>query len=352
MRIGILTYHKAHNYGALLQAIALRGALQKMGNEVFYIDYWPKYHSSKYKLFSFLQFRLGLHRYLLHRLYNLRPILKRIKSFKQDIVYYIEPYCEKNGKYDAIIYGSDQIWRRQSETGRYNPIYFGNNNFVAKRHISYAASMGMISPSEEEKTNIKGWLSHLDAIGVREPDLQNLLKELEIPSQLNVDPTLLVNADDWDKILGTKRIVEGKYLFYYNLNEDTFNREAIEQYAKNKGLRIIEVYGNAHKEKKDSYSAIGIRDFVSYIKFADIVFSTSYHGMVFSLIYKKKVYVSFRSNSQRAKSLLDFLNIGGCFIQPHAEVYPEICIDYDDVKKRLSKLAEESLDYLMINLKH
>ena len=350
MKIGILTYHKAHNYGALLQAIAMRVVLQKKGYEVFYVDYWPKYHSSKYRFFSLLQFRLGLHKYLLHRLSNFKPIWKRIKCFKQDIADYIEPYCDKGGRYEAIIYGSDQIWRRQSETGKYNHIYFGNNSFVAERHFSYAASMGVINPSDEEKKNIKEWLLHLDAIGVREQDLQKLLTELGFQPQLNVDPTLLLNDVDWDVILDTKRIIDDKYLFYYNLNEDTFKREAIEQYAQKRGLRIIEVYGNAHKEKKDSYSAIGISNFVSYIKYAEVVFSTSYHGLVFSLIYNKKVYVSFKSNARRAKSLLDYLDIGNCVIQPHADIYPEINIDYLNVKQKLSKLRKDSCDFLNKNL--
>lgn len=51
MKIGILTYHRAHNYGAVLQAYALRTFLQKQGHDVEFVDYWPDSHEEKYKTF-------------------------------------------------------------------------------------------------------------------------------------------------------------------------------------------------------------------------------------------------------------------------------------------------------------
>jgi hypothetical protein len=350
MKIGILTYHRAHNYGALLQAIALRKVLEKMGHDAYYVDYWPKYHRSRYVFFSFLQLRFGLHRYLIHRLINFKPIWRRINCFKRDIAEYIEPYCDKEGKYDVIVYGSDQIWKRQLEIGSYNPVYFGCNGFSARCHFSYAASMGIIDPSTKEITEIQKWLSRFKSIGVRELDLQKFLKDQGITAHLNADPTLLLNADDWDKIFKIERKIEGHYLFYYNLNENTFNREAMNQYAQKRNLKIIELFGNARQESKYSFSAKILSDFISYIKYADVVFSTSYHGMVFSLIFNKNVYVSFKSNSQRAKTLLDYLNIGDCLIPPKTELYSEISIDYVAVNQKLMELRKESTNYLIENL--
>ena len=52
MKIGILTYHRSHNYGALLQAIATRIVLKKMGHDAYYIDYWPDYHRRMYAMFN------------------------------------------------------------------------------------------------------------------------------------------------------------------------------------------------------------------------------------------------------------------------------------------------------------
>ena len=60
MKIGILTYHRSHNYGALLQAIALRKVLADMGNDVTFIDYWPKYHQHTYAFFSLAAMRSGV----------------------------------------------------------------------------------------------------------------------------------------------------------------------------------------------------------------------------------------------------------------------------------------------------
>ena len=48
-KVGILTYHKAINYGANLQAVALRTVLENLGAEAFFYDYYPDYHKRLYE---------------------------------------------------------------------------------------------------------------------------------------------------------------------------------------------------------------------------------------------------------------------------------------------------------------
>ena len=119
MKIGILTYHRSHNYGALLQAIALRKVLSDMGNEVFFIDYWPNYHRHMYALFSvkWLINRPGRKSKLLYIkdcLLHCSVRKQRKQNFDLFISHFILPYISScDDSYDVIVHGSDQIWRKQ-----------------------------------------------------------------------------------------------------------------------------------------------------------------------------------------------------------------------------------------------
>ena len=161
MKIGILTYHRSHNYGALLQAIALRKVLADMGHEVTFIDYWPAYHRHMYALFSFhwMMSRKGIWSkwsYLKYCFCNYSARKKRKLSFDKFISEYIEPYTSSmDESYDVVIHGSDQIWRKQPEINTYNPVYFGCHDIVARRKVSYAASIGTPPQKDEEKQIIK-----------------------------------------------------------------------------------------------------------------------------------------------------------------------------------------------------
>lgn len=185
MKIGILTYHRSHNYGALLQAIALRHVLTGLGHDAYFIDYWPEYHADMYKLFSSIEFHsyslFGKIKYIVKTAILSRNKIKRIKSFNRFIDRFITPHSlPTTESFDIIIYGSDQIWRKQPRIGyHFNPVYFGDNQFEAKKHITYAASMGNIkdlSPADEE--TIQKWLRHFSFISVRETDLQKNFQRL------------------------------------------------------------------------------------------------------------------------------------------------------------------------------
>lgn len=352
MKIGILTYHRAHNYGAILQAIATRTILSKMGHDVIYIDYWPLYHKSKYRVFSLIQFRYHKFPYLWHCLKNIRFIKKRISVFKQDINKYILPFCRKEREgYDAIIYGSDQIWRFQYEIQAYNKTYFAAT-YKAPIQVAFAASMGVICKNPVQKKKIASWFSNFTSIGVREDDLFKFVQDCGYNCVQNIDPTLCLSAKEWDFILETKPIIKERYVLYYSLNEEDFDRNMIESYANSQGLRIVEITGKAVKPSEGIYSLATLCEFVSLIKYADTVFASSFHGTVFSIIYHKQFWSAFSYSPGRVKSLLNVLGIVEHLIEPMASQLPTInTIDYVEVEKKLSLLQKESKDYLGDSLK-
>ena len=148
MKIGILTYHRSHNFGALFQAIASRCYLESLGHEVYYINYWPNYHRAMYSPFSFWLFwrkrPYSKYLYLKNSFLNLSANLERTKRYARFIKKYMEPYYAPSKIcFDAIFYGSDQIWRRQPYINDFNPVYFAHNNYHTNKHIALSASVGI-----------------------------------------------------------------------------------------------------------------------------------------------------------------------------------------------------------------
>lgn len=352
MKIGILTYHRSHNYGALLQSIATREILISFGHDVSFIDYYSEYHKELYALFSFRKWmqsnKIG---YIKAFLFEGWRKEKRIKCFKKFIHEYIEPYCSpynSSEHYDVIIYGSDQIWRKQKGTF-FDPVFFADNILSADRHISYAASMGILYKGKEDMEFLQERLSHFDKISVRELSLQQYLESfVKREIQLVLDPTILLSKEKWTSLVKIDRTEKSGYIVFYDLLNGSFNLNSIRKFAKERNLRLIILYGKAKKACKDEYSTCGPVEFLSLIKYADFVFSSSYHGLIFSLIFQKQFIVSFSENADRAESLLRELGLTNRIIPPLLErINSQIAdIEYDFVSNKLKELSEQSINFL------
>lgn len=354
MKIGIVTYHRTLNYGACLQAIATRLVLEKMGHEVYYVDYWPDYHKEKYQLFPWNKFKksnlLQKVKYVIKIIKYFNSQKSRIDNFEKFFYHYIYPYCRPTDDYyDVVIYGSDQIWRKQSALGTYNPFYFGENIIKTKHHISYAASMGILPDNDSDKERIKMLASHLHKISVREEGLRMLLLSLGYTDAvLSLDPTLLLSSEEWDKQLQIESSTEGRYALMYLLGSNPFDMKDVQRFAKSRGLKLIVLRGYAtSKETETNITSAGPLDFIRLIKNAEIVFSASFHGLAFSIIYRKQFYSSFMRNTERASSLLEHLGIKGRLLPAKSAIPTDSQqINYDNVKKRLDDLRTESLAFL------
>lgn len=357
MKIGILTYHRSHNYGALLQAVATRVTLQKMGHEVYYIDYFPPYHQRMYKLFSLKAFmKEGLRGkmfYLYHTIKEYPYRKKRYDNFNDFIKEEICPFCKKfDERYDLVIYGSDQIWRIQKESQDFNPLYFGNNKQLAKKHISYAASMGIEELSDEKKEKLKSLVKNLDAISVRELSLKRLLESLGISNVCQtIDPTFLLSADEWAKIVPNSNQNNNQYVLLYDLLIGSFNHDAVRKFASDRGLELVELSGAAYKgDTKYFRSTDGPCQFLQLIRNAQYVFTSSFHGLAFSLIFNKQFYVSFKKNPGRAFSLLEKMGLTDRIISPQATIIPESkTIGYSYVNEVLELEKKKSISFLNEN---
>lgn len=354
MKIGILTYHRSHNYGALLQAIATRYTLQSLGHDVYYVDYWPGYHKRMYSMFNIRvilswRFRRTL-RYLINLGFTYKSKYKRRSKMIQFIKTYIEPYClPVTERFDIVVHGSDQIWRKQPEINDYNPVYFGDNHLNTQKNISYAASMGILPTSMKDKKRVKALLSHLDTISVREKNLAEFLNSIDYTNVfINLDPTLLLSSLQWKQLFKLKNSYKHKYALFYDLQPKSFNNQQIQEFISKKGLTLKTIYGRAVRhETQNKISTLSADGFLELVSNADFIFTSSFHGLVFAILFEKPFFASFSRNSGRAESLLSSLELSEYLLPPLSEIPKDIkTINYTEVNNKLQALREDSINYL------
>lgn len=355
MKIGILTYHRAENYGALLQAYALRTFLRQQGYEAEFVDYWPEYHVEHYRVFSKKIFRqrnikgklMYLKRYLQWGVWRYKR-KKRLNRFTreylgvpQTITYQADnDVCDK---FDVVVYGSDQIWRKQNFPGcpGFNYWYFGSDNIKAAKKIAYAASMGKLDVSKEEMEGLKPYLEKFSHITVRESNLKTLLEDYGIKTELVLDPVFLIGRDVWSKIAAQPQ-KKGKYLLFYNLLNTKESIDFAEQLSKDLRLPIVEInmiIDYAHLGSRFVRSA-SIPQFLSLIENADCVVSNSFHGVAFSLIFEKQFFaLGIGNNAERVVSLLEQIGLSERYVSGKK---PAGLIDYNVVRPKLEAVIERS----------
>lgn len=351
MKIGILTYHRALNYGACFQAIATRILLERMGHSAFYIDYWPEYHKTKYEAFSTERLlKLPIKQkvtYLIDVLRYYRFKVEKINNYKAFFDKYVNPYCVPiDTDFDLVLYGSDQIWRYQYELMDYNPVYFANNTIHAKKHVAFSASMGVLPHNIAMEARLKSLLENFSSISVRENDLWELLDKIGFKSTITLDPTLLLTNDDWDSIIPTPGYSGHPYALVYG--PDAFDVNSIKEFAKSKGLETkIILFSPEHKDTEFLITTQGPSKFIELFKNASFIFSSSFHGLAFSIIYKKNFLVSYEQNSNRAQTLLDSLGLSNRIIPPHTGIPQDIeDIDYSLVGSKMEVAVNDSVEFL------
>lgn len=364
MKIGILTFHRALNYGAFLQAFALLDFIKSLGFHAEVIDYWPSEHKNVYSLFSFsslkekklvakvkalMSFLLGVTR-ACSRKRKMEILQKKFLGIQNKIQF-------PNNRdlaalhYDYIVYGSDQIWWKWNNLpdGKRDWVYWGD--FIPKtvQKISYAASMGVINVDEAEKQQIACKLENFKSISVRERNLQSFIQSLTLKNvSQTIDPVFFKTKEEWLSLAKEPKITE-KYVLLFNLMKS----EDVNIFAKQKALelkcKIIEVTPSVQPRKigKNVFQSLDAFEFIGMIKNAELVVTSSFHCVAFSIILKKQFFaVGMKNNSERVKALLDKLHIKERYLSTLSDCATEK-IDYDKVDIILNQFILFSKNFLI-----
>jgi polysaccharide pyruvyl transferase WcaK-like protein len=257
-------------------------------------------------------------------------------------------------EYDVVVYGSDQIWRRSNYHlfKGFSDVYFGAYPSKVKRKISYAASMGIIDVTEQDKPYLRNMLQNFNAISVREEGLKKLVEDLTKKSvSLVLDPVFLLGKEEWLKVNSySTPAIQEKYIFFYQLTPSTEAIIFTNRLKAHYGYKVFEIRGRVEPLLfGDRYlQTASPIDFISLIQNAEIVVSTSLHGVAFALLFGKQFYaLGMKNNSGRVQTLLDKLDISQRLLTDINLVNLEDKIDYKTVNFKLAGFKQQSQNYLI-----
>lgn len=359
MKIGIITFHRAINYGAVLQAWALQTAIKQFGCEVEILDYRNEWMESYSGIFYTYGKKICI-KTILSVLRNLPVRFKRVQNYRRFNKKYLQlshPLYKKDlpaieNKYDSFITGSDQVWNNY--LANFDDSYFLSFVKEKQKKNSYAASFGFSNFPKELKNDYRNRLNAFNKISVRESQGISLVKEICGKSAiLCVDPTMLIEKKQWECLL--QPILRKKYILVYALNPIVHLMEYAEFLSETENLDICyissewkNIWDYRENKRVKHIIAPSPRKFISLINEAEYVLTNSFHGTVFSLIFHTKFYSEIdyiTKRNDRIESLL--LNVG---LQSRiiTEKLPEIGdnIDWMEVDKKMDSQKQTSENYL------
>lgn len=380
----ILVYvgYKTLNYGSILQAFATLEMLKKLGAEPSLLNLnglWREIKSKKIKFylfggdFFFLVQSKG--RMYWSKVYErINPLYGRLISSRKekfeefirtrlvlsDEVAGFQEASKLSEKYDAVLLGSDQVWIPSSVVTDIYTLHFVQNKQVIK--IAYAPSFGINKIPKKYTDKYKEMINSISYLSVREESGKKIVKEIaNIDCPVVADPVLMLDKDEWEKYLLNKESSESEYIFVYLIGKNKWQREWIKQYAIKCKMKTVALI---HLDEYISYDEQYFNkvlidespvDFFNLIRNAKLVFTDSYHCMLFSLIENKNVWCFRRfddsrlvSTNSRIYTILLKLKIEDRLLSRESKV--EDClfrnIDFKDVNKRIVDLQQVSWDFL------
>lgn len=363
MKIAILTWLHNGNFGTVLQAFALQRYLRDEGYDVQNIDLLPTVVQKTLNLIKqgnppelFLEKWAG---YMAKKACpdkeSLARRAERIDTFLEKNLNLTRRYRkfsdlrENSGAYDTYICGSDQIW---SPT-YFCPSYFFDFVEEDKKRIGYACSFGVSEMTNDKANRTRKLLDRFNAISVREKTGASIVRKLlDKDVTINVDPTMLLSAKEWELVV-RERLIKENYMFCYFLSYNKEYWDKAINIAREKNLKVVFV-----PTTKESYGIggtciadAGPSEWVSLIKYSSIVATDSFHGCVFSVIHRKNFMVfkrfkdtSSTSRNTRVYNLLDTYDIKCCLVEDIDTYQPKeftVC-EYDEVINKVNQNSAKS----------
>ena len=355
MRIGIITYHRAKNLGAMLQSYALQKIVENKVGECEIIDYRNEKLEDNYRIKKIRQEK-GIKNKIKNILYkNKNKKFEKVRdNFLNDYqkvsnkVYNEKTINQANNEYDLYIAGSDQVWNPNLNYRDKN-YFLGFVSDNSKRN-SYAASFGTNSVNDEDKVWIKKELEKFNNISVREEEGKKIVKDLiNKNASVVLDPTLLLNYDEWKEIMPKECENKEKYIFVYLIAYTPTILEFARKFAKEKGYKIICFHNTYHKYKgMENLKELSPNKFLYYIKNAEYVITSSFHGLCFAINFHKKFFYELdeakKNNNSRLVTLTKMLEL------ENRKIVKGNCsdneIDFSKVEEKLNEERKNSIKFI------
>lgn len=366
MKVGIITFQRAENFGAALQCRALYCYLKNQGQSVEIIDYKNDSLESGYRLFpkpgkNLIKFALRD----LYILLNLKEYRNRKEKYKKFLAYLpmterlsADSIKKKGLDYDILIAGSDQIWNPSFAKG-FDEIYFLQfpGNFI---RATYAISAGTAESLQSQNVQVDEYLKTFDYISVREKQLAKYIeRSLKRKTPQVLDPTLLFDAEWWEAMVSTVHVkVPEKYILMYGVKTSGKLGNIAAKLSRDDHIPLVhintsgswDIHLRCRADGMKNVIDVGPAEFLYLVKHAHKVVTSSFHGAVFSCIFRKDViiYIPEKNGDARLEELAEMFGIQDRICCS----YREFCKKQKDGKgitydtKIHDRLRAESVKYL------
>lgn len=355
MKVGIITFHTALNYGAVFQTFALFKTLQKLGADVKVIDYRAPFNEKRFapKPLSYFFRPREIFNIIFRNSYQ-RFCPKAFSSFVSRNIDLTMPKFSRedlellNNEFDCFITGSDQVWNLACTEG--DDSYYLTFVNECKKKNSYAASFGYTQIPEDKQALYTNLLQNFNNISVRESSGIAIVKSLvNKEAKLVLDPTLLLNKNEWAELADYSLVPTENYLLMYLMSEDKTLINQAKVYAKQNNLKVIyltqrlfDVSGVKNIRNASPEQWLGL-----FLK-ANAIATNSFHGLVFSINFSKHLITKYIPRSianSRIETMINLFQLQSNLMD--STVFrAENRINYESVESLLLEKREFSINYL------
>ena len=362
MKIAILTFFESENYGTVLQSYATQQYLQALGHdaELLYLKrmvngasvHYAKsivkptfFERLRYKAVSLLEKK---------NIQNKREAFNRFRSeYLRVSKFYESVDALKNDldRYDLYISGGDQIWNPYHKVFSLN--YMLQFLPADKPRISYGSSFGVANIEDASVlSSMQACLRSYQAIGIREQSGVRIVEQMGLEAQQVVDPVFLLK-DEWGHFVGKSPKKKKYCLVYALIGYPVEENKKIQAFAKAQNLDIVILPYNRKNCQNNFGKAFGIspEEFLNYIAHAEYIFTNSFHGLAFSIIFQKQFALlgcdseEGIAKRERLVDLLEQFQIGDrSFKNAHS------AIDYNVINELMQTKVSESKKYIKENI--
>ena len=354
---GILTFHTACNYGAVLQAYALKAVCEALGYETYIINYTNGVKTGKpapIKEFMVAANKKKAFFRTCRKMLSYIGDTKRWSAFSEFRDHYLNESsaCTTSEDvaalgYDVYISGSDQIWNYKITGNQFDSVYFGNFTDHARQIVYAASSQDTPFPLDMELKFKNMLMDTPAAIGIREQKLADYAAKLTgVRYPVVLDPVLLAGREIMEE-LSNKEVPRTPYILLYQIDANPASDISVKNLEKYFRCPVYTMtvprFGSVHGRKGE----VGPEDFLSLLKNAKFLVTNSFHGIALSLLFEKNFFVYENGGvMSRIDSLLAAVGLTDRKVKMVADIDPQHIINYRLVQDRLSVLREQSMTFL------
>lgn len=364
MKLALLSFHNAANYGASLQAYALQKFLSDEGYDCEYINYVNTSRAHEYSMLwhIWISFRRGQLKaaaayilgtpFLILRKSRFKKFYKQFLRVTKNIYHNSDEASALNGLYDRFIVGSDQVWNPENNGN--DAAFLLDFVLINDKKISYSSSFGVADIDESHRKIYQTNLASFKALAVRETIGRDIIKELTgRDAQVVLDPVMLLSKEQWLQLVPKKKCLKNYIFSYTNRNcqiadffKTGYKLNGKQHYILSRYTRLSDFISSTTRVKY----CMSPQEFISVIANASLVVSASFHCLAMAIVLQRPFVAILTGNEGKDERILNLLRAVGLenrILTPYmTDETINTPINWTMVSSRINVLKISSIDYL------